>query len=219
MAIIFTVSSCSVAQIAAKDDRIGKISTIAITPFDRGEGIPEAISLECEENFKKSLIKSGFSVVERKKLDAIIKENELSMLSLNYSEGLVTILGADALLTGQITQYREDIRDIEYMGYDKDEMGFDITKKIDPETKKEIQLEKKTIKDKEHILYFKVFLRIISTKNGETLLVMENSYSSKSYTEKGGEVYRSFLTEFKNRVLLSMKEELETFLQKSRKRK
>ncbi len=216
--VIMVNSSCNVAQIAANNDKIGRISTIAITPFEKSEGIPASVSTECEESFKDSLIKSGFSVVERKKLDAIFKENELSMVSLKYSDGLVTILGADALLTGQITEFKEESRDIQYMGFDRDELGFEITKKTDPETKKEIQLEKKLIKDREHVLHFKLFLRILSIKTGETLLVMENTLSSDSYTEKGGPNQRSTLTEFKNRMLTHMNEELETYLSKIRKK-
>ena len=139
------------------------------------------------------------------------------MMLPKYSDEMVSLTGADALLIGQITQYSESISDIEYMGYDKDEMGFDITHKVDEKTNKDVKLEKKKIKDKSHDLNFKILIRLVSVSDGETILVMENSLSTKSFKESEGDVFKTSLDRFKNDILGMMSSDLKKVLTSNRK--
>jgi len=217
LSLLVVFISCSASQITVNEAKLKKISSIAILPIDRAKGIPLSAAIESEEAFKSCFIQSGISIVERKKLAEILKEDELKMMLPKYSDEMASLTGADALLIGQITQYCESISDIEYMGYDKDEMGFDITHKVDEKNNKDIKLEKKKIKDKSHDLNFKILIRLVSVSDGETILVMENSLSTKSFKESEGNVFKTSLDRFKNDILDMMSSDLKKVLTSNRK--
>jgi len=211
--------SCSASKITLKEDKIKNISAVAVLPFDLEKDIPASIASESEENFKRCLIESGLVVVEREKVSDILKENELSMLLPKYSDDIVSLLGVDAFLTGKITQYSESVQDVEYMGYDKDENGVYITSRIDETTKTIVSVEKKKIKDKSHELNFKIFVRLISVRTGETIMVMENTLSSETFNEGDRSAFNQSLNGFKDSVLKHMNSDLKKELSKAKNKK
>ena len=98
------LSGCATPNtVISKSYNFDKLKHIGITKFDN----PQKIA-GIEDLFAQQLIKKGFTVVEREKLDSVIKELKLSASGLfdeKNTKELGRILGVDALLIGEVTYY------------------------------------------------------------------------------------------------------------------
>ncbi len=180
-ALALAVWGCSTSTIAINKTAMADTSTIAIMEFEKGRHIPKKVATECEDSFRGHFINAGKSVVERSKLDSVLKEIKRSQTGLvENSKEIGRLSGADALLFGNVTEYREEVKDVHYNEYVKD--------KYNP--KKTIKIEK--IK-KMKFFYFQVQIRVVSTANGETILTLKNSYPERSYDMTSSITLRSHM--------------------------
>jgi len=159
---IFT--SCSTSQISVNKKELKNISTIAIMKFDAEEGIDKKIPKDCEESFKGHFINIHKHVVERDKLNSIVKEIEKSQTGL-YKDPIEIgkLSGAQALLFGEVTEYNSDVRRVKYLEYNK-------------KTKQNVEKEK----DKKFFT-FQVNIRLVSTTSGDIIMTLKNQYPENSY--------------------------------------
>ncbi len=115
LSLVFFLSNCATSKVSIKKDLLQKIKKIGITRFELDKGLAPNIGTEAENYFATVLIENGFSVVERSRLDAIIKEQALANTGL--TDGDLTKLGqlaqADTLLVGKILECNEGQRMVE----------------------------------------------------------------------------------------------------------
>jgi curli biogenesis system outer membrane secretion channel CsgG len=208
-------SSCSVSSVAIRHDALQSVRSVGIVPFERIADAPEAIVTQSEEAFKAALLRSGISVVERKRIADILRENEFSLATMPFNDRTLQLMGADALLAGQITAFGMESRPIEYQGYDRDSMGFDITETTDPATGGKVPLEKKLIRTLEHTVHFKIVVRLIAVSTGETVLVLENAVTSRTFLETDSGVFRTTSAGFAGDILKAMGSDLEKAIKES----
>ncbi|MBI4052141.1 MAG: hypothetical protein HY400_06520 [Elusimicrobia bacterium] len=94
---------CVGPRVAVKRDfDFSKVQRIAVTSFD-GEGGEAASDL-----LAHALLASGADVVERKKLDSVLREHRLAQADVfdpKTMKSLKEVLGVDALFVGSVTQY------------------------------------------------------------------------------------------------------------------
>lgn len=191
---LFTFVSCSTSQISVNKQEMKKIKTVAIMKFDTAESINKQVAKDCEESFKGHFISIQKKVVERDKLDAILKEIEKSHTGI-YDNPIEIgrISGADALLFGEVTEYKEEVRRVKYNEYDK-------------KTKKNIEKEK----DKKFFT-FQVNIRLVSTTDGNVILTLKNKYPESSYEMTDS----TTLVRYRERVLNQMGEDLKKALEEN----
>ncbi len=98
------LSGCVESSVLNSSYNLGKVRHIAVVPFD----VPSEDARGAEDLFAKHLLEQGFQVVERSRLDAVMKEASLSydgILSPDTTKKLGQILGVDALLIGEVTSF------------------------------------------------------------------------------------------------------------------
>jgi hypothetical protein len=93
---------------------VSRIKRIGITSF---KAPPNSVS-GAEDVFSRFMLENGFSVIERSRIEEILKENKLSaqgVLSAGTGKDIGHLLGVDALLVGEITDYTPEKTDIAYV--------------------------------------------------------------------------------------------------------
>jgi len=184
--------SCSTSQISVNKKEMKKIQTVAIMKFDTADGINKKIAKDCEESFKGHFISIKKKVVEREKIDALLKEVEKSHTGLyDNTIELGRLSGAEALLFGEVTEYKEEVRRVKYNEYDK-------------KTKKNIEKEK----DKKFFT-FQLNVRLVSTATGNVILTLKNKYPENSYEMTDS----TTLVRYKERILDQMGDDLKEALE------
>jgi curli biogenesis system outer membrane secretion channel CsgG len=80
-----------------------KIKRIAVIEFRDSPNYPNSGSI-VSQLFAKYLLMTGFNIIERDQLDAILKEHNLQMTNLMDTETMTQfkLLGIDAIVTGSI---------------------------------------------------------------------------------------------------------------------
>jgi hypothetical protein len=189
--------SCSTSKISLNRAEMAKVSTVAIMEFDVTRRIPRTIAIECEEAFRGHLIEIGKNVVERAKMESILKEVERSQAGLvkNTSE-FGKLAGADALLYGTVTENYEEVKPVEYFEYVK-RPGSKETEKV-----KKIKMKR--------FYYFQVQVRLVSTASGATVLTLKNEYPERSYEITDS----TTLSRFRENVLGQMGKDLKKAVEK-----
>jgi len=190
-AVLFIFAGCSTSQISVNKKELKNIKTIAIMTFEASEGIDKKVAKDCEESFKGHFITLKKKVVERDKLNSIIKEIEKSQTGL-YKDPIEIgkLSGAQALLFGEVTEYKEDVRRVKYLDYNK-------------KTKKNVEKEK----DKKFFT-FQANIRLVSTTAGDIVLTLKNSNPENSYEMTDS----TTLSRYKDRILEQMGEDLRDVL-------
>ena len=194
-AVLFFFAGCSTSQISVNKKELKNINTIAIMKFEAGEGINKKVAKECEESFKGHFINLKKKVVERDKLDAIIKEIEKSQTGLMKDPiEIGKLSGAQALLFGEVTEYKEDVRRVKYLQYNK-------------KTKKNVEKEKN-----KKFFTFQINVRLVSSSTGEIILTLKNKYPENSYEMTDS----TTLTRYKERILNQMGDDLKDVLKEKK---
>lgn len=165
--LLILFCGCSVSSISVKPDKLGGISKIAILPFETDKVIPDSVKADSEETFRSALVKSGFSIVDGKSMVSIISGINGPVSDKRLSE-IRILTGADAVLLGYIDEYSEDSR----FSFNRASgfifhPGVRSIKKDDENDIVEIRY-----------FHFKIHIRILSLATGETIIAMENRYSS-----------------------------------------
>jgi len=119
-ALAIIAISCSTAKISVNKAELVKVKSIAVVDFETEPGIPSVIADECEEAFRGHFVEVGKNVVERSKLNAILKEIERSQSGIvENSEEIGRLSGAQALFMGTVTRNSEEVRVVDYVEYVK----------------------------------------------------------------------------------------------------
>jgi len=193
--IIFTFTACSTSQISVNKKELKAIDKIAIMKFDTAAGINKKIAKECEESFKGHFLNINKKVVERDKLDAILKEIEKTQTgAFSNTIEIGKLSGAQALLFGEVTEYKEEVRRVKYNEYDK-------------KTKKNIEKEK----DKKFFT-FQLNVRLVSATTGDVILTLKNKYPESSHEMTS----TTTMTSNRERILNQMGEDLKDALEEKK---
>lgn len=174
--------SCATSDIAVDREAMKSIKTVAIAPFTSIPDLNKGILSEAEGNFRSALVELKYKVVEREKLNALLKEKELAMtgVTAENAKSIGTMLGADAVLVGEVLAYDESQREAE-----------------DFQTKK---IEVKTF------YRFQIIVRLVDVSTGSVILTVKNS-QPEVMQEKSLLAYSS-LDSYRNLVLNNMESEL-----------
>lgn len=84
-----------------------KLRRIGVLAFDYGGRAP----FGAEDIFAKHLLGRGYRVVERSRLESVMREQNLSLtglLSPGTAKGVGGVLGVDAVMLGQVTAYEPE---------------------------------------------------------------------------------------------------------------
>lgn len=115
--LLITLWLCGCAHVEVYQKpgaEVSALRSIAVLPFtpppgldtERVKGISEGVC----DIVGAALMRQGFNVVERARVEAIFKERNLNLSELptgNELEELARTLGADAFATGSVTEWRE----------------------------------------------------------------------------------------------------------------
>ena len=113
LAVCFFVAACAPKTYISKTYDFNNLTRIGVLPF----ASPDDAFSGAENLFTKSLIKYGYTVVERAQIEEVLKEQNLSAssyLSPSVTRQLGKVLGVDVLLTGEITSYMPEQKQLVY---------------------------------------------------------------------------------------------------------
>ncbi len=180
--ISLLILSCATADIAVDREAMKSIKTVAIAPFTSIVDVKDVVLSEAEGNFRSALLKLKYKVVEREKINALLKEKELAMtgVTAENAKSIGALLGADAVLIGEITSYDESQREAE-----------DFSTKV---------VEVKTF------FKFQIVVRLVDVSTGATILTVKN-VNPEVMQDKALLGYSS-LYSYRNLVLNQMESEL-----------
>ncbi|PKL17789.1 MAG: hypothetical protein CVV49_09095 [Spirochaetae bacterium HGW-Spirochaetae-5] len=180
--ITLFVLSCSTADIAVDRQAMKSIRTVAIAPFTSIPDLNKSILAGAEGNFRGALVELKYKVVEREKLNTLLKEKELAMTGVTEenARNIGMLLGADAVLIGEVLSHDESQREAEDFH----------TKKVEVKT----------------FYKFQIIVRLVDVSNGAVILTIKNSHEEVMQDK----VLMGFssLDSYRNLVLNNMEKEL-----------
>jgi len=193
--IVFMFSACSTSQISVNKKELKAIDKIAIMKFETAAGIDKKIARDCEESFKGHFLNIKKKVVERDRLDAILKEIEKTQTgAFSNTIEIGKLSGAQALLFGEVTEYKEEVRRVKYNEYNK-------------KTKKNVEKEKDM-----KFFTFQLNVRLVSTTTGDIILTLKNKYPESSYEMTS----TTTMTSNRERILNQMGDDLKDALEEKK---
>lgn len=113
LALCFLALACAPKTYISKSYNFNNLKRIGVLAFSS----PDDAFSGAENLFTKSLIKYGYTVVERAQIEEVLKEHNLSSnsyLSPAVTRELGKVLGVDVLLTGEITSYMPESKQLVY---------------------------------------------------------------------------------------------------------
>lgn len=105
------ISGCTTTEITLNREGINSAKTVLIAPFTSSLNLKKEIYSETEERFRTAFTTLGYAVIDRNRIDTILKDKGRTESSLTNAD-LKTVaqqLGADTILTGEITSHSEYI--------------------------------------------------------------------------------------------------------------
>ena len=111
IALILLASSCSVRYTIKKDYDFSKIKRLAVINFSGNSSFRNSGEVVADE-FVMQMIGKGYNVIERNKLDVLLREKSLSDQS-DYKQ-IGRLLGVDAIITGSVVKYHENMEQTVY---------------------------------------------------------------------------------------------------------
>jgi len=188
--IPFFIISCATADIAVDREAMKSIKTVAIAPFTANLDLNKGILTGAEGNFRSALLKLKYQVVERERINALLKEKELAMtgVTTENAKSIGAMLGADAILIGEILTYEESRREVE---------DFQ-TKKVSVRT----------------FYKFQIIVRLVDVSTGAVILTIKNA--SPEVMQDKALMGFSSLDSYRNLVLNDMEGELVDAMRKKK---
>lgn len=113
LASILFISACTPKTYISQSYNFNDMKRIGILAFNS----PNDAFSGAENLFAKSLIKYGYTVVERAQIEQVLAEHNLttsSYLSPDVTRKIGKILGVDALLLGEVTSYMPEQKTLAY---------------------------------------------------------------------------------------------------------
>lgn len=107
LASALALGACGKAAVAVKSDfdfaRVKRVAVVGFSDFSRHPGSGETVS----GAFEQALLSAGYDLVERGEVEKVMREKKLSAADMKAARTVGRLLGADALLFGRITDFRE----------------------------------------------------------------------------------------------------------------
>lgn len=104
IALSLFLGGCIAPDAISRNYDLGKVRRIGVMSFNYGR----YDDFGAEDIFAKHLLDRGYQVVERARLEAILKEQKLSAAGVfapETTKGVGKLLGVDAVLLGQVNAY------------------------------------------------------------------------------------------------------------------
>lgn len=203
------VLSCSTSKISIRKDALKQIQSVAVVPFT--SGITDAkINRECTEAFRSSLIAAGFRVVEREKLEKVLKEKELAQTGLVENKAIEAgqFLGAEATMFGEITAHSASSDEITVEDHSPQPPPPPGTSPLDR--------PKRYKKERRDSFQFQVVVRLVSNVDSQTALTLQNEYPVRTYGPESGSLRPTSIDQFRAQVLAQMGKDIEKAIKEAR---
>lgn len=105
------LGGCLATDAVNRNYDLSKVQRIGVAAFDYG---PHR-TFGAEDIFEKHLLERGYQVIERARLEAVLREQKLSLtgaLSPETAKRVGKVLGVDALLLGQVTAFEPERKEL-----------------------------------------------------------------------------------------------------------
>lgn len=105
------LGGCLATDALNRNYDLSKVQRIGVVAFDYGAHR----AFGAEDIFEKHLLERGYQVIERARLEAVLREQKLSLtgaLSPATAKSVGKVLGVDALLLGQVTAYEPERKEL-----------------------------------------------------------------------------------------------------------
>lgn len=156
------ILSCATSDIAVNREIMQSVKTVAIVPFTSTANLKKEIFAEAEANFRSALVKLNYKVVERDKLDGILKWKDASAeLTVENVKKIGKLAGAEAVLFGEIIKHEEKTEEVMFYH------GFMVGNKLSNKSHDELKYIT-TYK-------FQIAVRLVDVSDGSTILTMKNN--------------------------------------------
>lgn len=107
LSLALLLGACATATVAVKAgfdfSRVKRVAVVGFSDYTNRPGSGEILS----GAFEQSMITAGYDLVERSKLDELLREKKLSANDPKAAKQIGQLLGVDALLFGRITDFRD----------------------------------------------------------------------------------------------------------------
>lgn len=209
-------AACSTSKISLRKDAVKQLKTVAVMPFTSTVA-GEKVTRECSEMFRSGVLASGIQVVEREKIDKLLKEKALAQSGLVDNKAIEAgqFLGAEGTMLGEITAHELKSETVESELPSEGPGKYDA--KLDKGDGTYFQRDKKWFKkDKRDTFQFQIVVRLISNIDSQTILTLQNEYPVRTYTVADGGLRPANLDQFRAQVLAQMGKDLEKALKEAR---
>lgn len=159
---------CAASIVKVDMEGLGRVRTIAVLPFTSGKNLDKGILEDSEIIFAGALSCPRYRIVEREKVRAFLKDTGPGM-TVDKAVRAERVLGADAVITGEITEYAEVQKVIS--PFSGGSFGMIIFNDRDDET--EIRTYYK----------FRITIKMFSTADGREILSMSNRYGEAEHDD------------------------------------
>lgn len=213
--VLLGVSGCSTSKISIRKDALKQIQTIAVLPFVSQVADAKA-TRESTETFRSAMLAAGFRVLEREKIDKVLKEKELAQSGLVDNKALEAsqLLGAEGTLLGEITAHDVKSETVEV------ELPSEGPGKYDAKNDRGNGIyfqkgDKWFMRDKRDTYQFQLVVRLISNIDSQTVLTVQNEYPVRTFTGDSG-LRPANLDQFRAQVLAQMAKDIEKAIREAR---
>lgn len=112
--IISVFCGCAYQQVAIKKGYdFSKIKRVAVVGFSGYSNFRNSGDVVADE-FIMQLINKGFSVIERSRIDVLMRERQIRQMDSETAKDIGKILGVDVIITGSVIKYVEDNKSTVY---------------------------------------------------------------------------------------------------------
>ena len=191
-------SGCASADISLNREEVKSVKTVLIVPFTSGMNLKKEIYNESEDTFRRALVKLNYKVIDRDKLDSMLKDKEYITTGLTPEniKKIAKRLGADSVLTGEIAEHREYVEVKRYHNSLIIGKYFLNSNHRDDDTK-----------DITHFK-FRIIVKLANAEDGSEIFTIKNRYDDyDAETFDDTPLYISFDT-YRKGVLDKLAEEL-----------
>ena len=217
MACVIAFAHCSTSKISIRKEALLQVKTIAVMPFTSTVADGKA-TRESTETFRGAMVASGFKVVEREKIDRILKEKELAQTGLIENKVLEagSFLGAEATMLGEVIAHDLKSEVVEHELPAEGPNAYDL--KLDKRNGTFFKRGDKWFKKERHDTYqFQLVVRLISNIDSQTILTVQNEYPVRTLTDDSISMGPATLDRYRAQVLAQMAKDIEKAIAEARK--
>ncbi|HMV35771.1 MAG TPA: CsgG/HfaB family protein [Turneriella sp.] len=215
---LLLAAACSTSKISIRKDALRQMQTIAVMPFS--STVADAkVTRESTEIFRSAMVASGFKVLEREKIDKILKEKELAQTGLIENKALEAgqLLGAEGTMLGEITAHEVHSEIVEAELPDEGPGKYDA--KNDKGDGTYFRRGAKWFKkDKRDTFQFQIVVRLVSNIDSQTVLTVQNEYPVRTFSGDSGGLRPANIDQFRAQVLAQMSKDIEKAIREAKEK-